>query len=122
MQADNEAGLKKKRLDTIQILEYTNIMRDFKEYKMEKYAEIFKALAHPIRLRIVCGLSKKDECNVSKMVEALGVAQPTVSQHLNILKNAGIITGYKNGTQICYKVTNDEARKIVDSMETDICE
>lgn len=89
---------------------------------MEKYAEIFKALAHPIRLRIVCGLSKKDECNVSKMVEALGVAQPTVSQHLNILKNAGIITGYKNGTQICYRVTSDEARKIVDSMEINLCE
>ena len=81
---------------------------------MEKYAEIFKALAHPIRLKIVCGLCKKDECNVTKMVEKLGIPQPTVSQHLNILKNAGIITGYKKGTTICYKVTSDEARKMAE--------
>lgn len=88
---------------------------------MERFAEIFKALAHPIRLKIVCGLIKKCECNVSIMVEKLGVPQPTVSQHLNILKNAGIITGYKKGTQVCYKVTDDIARKIIIALEADIC-
>lgn len=89
---------------------------------MEKYAEIFKALAHPIRLKIVCGLAKKDECNVSIMVEKLGVPQPLVSQHLNILKNAGIITGYKKGTQICYRITDDATRKIVNTIQGDLCE
>ena len=89
---------------------------------MENYAEIFKALGHPIRLKIVCGLCGKEECNVSVMVEKLGLAQPTVSQHLNILKNAGIITGYKKGTQICYKVTSDAARKIVETLEVNPCE
>lgn len=89
---------------------------------MENYAEIFKALAHPIRLKIVCGLMKKDECNVSLMVEKLGVAQPTVSQHLNILKNAGIITGYKKGTQICYKITSEKTKKIISAMEIELCE
>lgn len=88
---------------------------------MEKYAEMFKALAHPIRLKIVCGLSKKEECNVSLMVEKLGVSQPTVSQHLNILKNAGIITGYKKGTQVCYKVTDEIAKKIVGVLEGELC-
>lgn len=89
---------------------------------MERYAEIFKALAHPIRLKIACGLMTKDECNVSLMVEKLGIAQPTVSQHLNILKNAGIITGYKKGTQICYKITDDDTKKIINSMEIKLCE
>lgn len=89
---------------------------------MERYAEIFKALAHPIRLKIVCGLIKKEECNVSIMVEKLGIAQPTISQHLNILKNAGIISGYRKGTQICYKVTNEATKKIIDAMEIDKCE
>ena len=84
---------------------------------MERYAEIFKALAHPLRLRIVCGLMKKDECNVSVMVEKLAVAQPTVSQHLNILKNASIITGYKKGTQICYRITDDKTKKIIKAIE-----
>lgn len=88
---------------------------------MEEYAELFKALAHPIRLKIACGLAKKDQCNVSLMVEKLGVAQPTVSQHLNILKNAGVITGYKNGTQICYKLTNETVKKIVALLEVELC-
>lgn len=88
----------------------------------EDYAQIFKALAHPIRLRIACGLTRKDECNVSVMVEKLNVAQPTVSQHLNILKNAGIIKGYKKGTQICYRISNEQVRKLVGAMEIDVCE
>ena len=90
---------------------------------MEEFAEILKALAHPIRLKIVCGLTKKTECNVSVMVEKLGVPQPTVSQHLNILKNAGIIQGFRKGTQICYKLTNETAKKIVKIMGEDkLCE
>ncbi len=88
----------------------------------ESYAEILKALAHPIRLKIACGLMKKDQCCVSVMVEKLGVAQPTVSQHLNILKNAGIIDGYRNGNQICYRLTNNEVKKIIKAMEIEICE
>ena len=88
---------------------------------MERYAEIFKAIAHPIRLKIVCGLMTKDECNVSIMVDKLGIAQPTVSQHLNILKNAGIVTGYKKGTQVCYKITDEKTRKIISALEIDLC-
>lgn len=89
---------------------------------MEKYAEIFKALAHPIRLKIVCGLIKKQECNVSVMVEKLGIPQPTVSQYLNILKNADIIEGFRKGTQICYRVTNKTVIKIVKTLESELCE
>ncbi len=88
----------------------------------EKYAEIFKALAHPIRLKIACGLMKKDECCVSTMVEKLAIAQPTISQHLNVMKNAGIIEGYRNGNQICYKLISTDVRKIIMSMEVTQCE
>jgi ArsR family transcriptional regulator len=42
------------------------------------------------------------------------VPQPTVSQHLNILKSAGIIKGYRNGTQVCYKIENCEVLKIIE--------
>lgn len=88
---------------------------------MDELAEIFKALSHPLRLKIVVGLSNKEECHVSKMVEKLGVPQPSVSQHLNILKNAGVITGYKKGTQVCYKVTNETVLKLVKTLEVDKC-
>ena len=63
-------------------------MKTDKDIDINEYSEIFKALAHPTRLTIAYNLSKKAECNVSKMSECLGVPQPTVSQHLTILKNA----------------------------------
>ncbi len=76
-------------------------------------AEIFKALSNNIRLKIVIGLLEKSECNVNLMAEKLNVSQPNVSQHLTILKNAGIIKGYRKGTQICYKVVDKQTEKII---------
>ena len=84
---------------------------------IEKTAEIFKALSGTTRLRIVVGLIEKNECNVNKMAEGLNIAQPNVSQHLSVLKNAGIIEGYRKGNQICYKVVNEFVIKIVKNME-----
>ncbi len=85
--------------------------------KCEETAEIFKALSHPIRLRIVCGLIQKKECNVTKMVQYLNMPQPNVSQHINILKNADIIEGYRNGNEICYKVVNKDVEIILQALE-----
>lgn len=87
-----------------------------KKSEHEMLAEIFKALSHPLRVQIVMGLLKKHECNVSTMVEKLGAPQPTVSQHLNILKACGVIEGFRNGNQICYKVTNEIAGKIFEAL------
>lgn len=82
-----------------------------------KLADIFKALSHPVRVKIVCGLIQKSECNVSKMVENLEIPQPTVSQHLNVLKAAGIIEGYRKGNQVCYKVVSHTTQKIISAVE-----
>ena len=80
--------------------------------EIELISEIFKALSHPTRIKIVARLIDKDECNVSKMAERLGIPQPTISQHINILKTHGIIEGYRKGNQICYKIVNEQVRKI----------
>lgn len=85
--------------------------------KISDLSEIFKALSHPVRLKIVCNLAKRDACNVNKISEELKIPQPTVSQHLNILKNADVITGYRKGTQICYKVENKDVKKILESVK-----
>ena len=65
-------------------------------------AVIAKALGHPARVAIVEYLAKKNECVCGKIVEILPLAQPTVSQHLKELKNAGIIKGEVEGNSICY--------------------
>lgn len=78
----------------------------------DELAEIFKSLSHPVRVRIVMGLIEKNECNVSTMVEKLGLPQPAVSHHLNILRNAGIVEGVREGNQICYRVTNERVKRM----------
>jgi DNA-binding transcriptional ArsR family regulator len=79
----------------------------------EKVSETLKALAHPARLKIVAGLLK-DECNVGQIQKALKLPQSTISQHLRILKNAGIIKGRREGTKTCYRVIDARVRKIVE--------
>lgn len=58
-------------------------------------SEIFKALGHPVRLKIVAGLLDSDGCNVNKIVAQLKIPQSTVSQHLAKLRIAGILTPKK---------------------------
>ena len=89
---------------------------------LDEYSEVLKALAHPVRLKIACGLMRKEECCVSVMVEKLQVSQPTVSQHLTILKHAKIIDGFRKGNQICYRLTNEKVKKLIEAMEINICE
>lgn len=82
---------------------------------IENRAQVFKALGHPVRLRIVIGLAANEdnECNVNKMTQKLGLPQSTVSQHLGILKSAGIIKPYKKGVSTCYKVIDEYVKDII---------
>jgi DNA-binding transcriptional ArsR family regulator/rhodanese-related sulfurtransferase len=81
------------------------------EYAQE--AEILKVLGHPIRLKIVAGLCYQ-ACNVKRIWECLGLSQATVSQHLALLKNKGVIHGTREGVEVHYSVVNDFARELVD--------
>ncbi|MGI6603602.1 MAG: winged helix-turn-helix transcriptional regulator [Firmicutes bacterium] len=78
----------------------------------EKKAALLKALAHPIRLCIVTNLLERS-CNVRHMQECLGLPQSTVSQHLALLRNQGIIHGERNGSEVVYRVVSQEAARIV---------
>ncbi len=65
-------------------------------------AELAKALAHPARLRILRLLLATPGCIGGDIVDAVGLAQSTVSEHLRILKAAGVITGEISGPRTCY--------------------
>jgi len=79
----------------------------------EETSDILKALSHPARLKMVAGLLK-NECNVAQIQKVLGLPQSTISQHLRILKNAGIIKGRREGNKTCYRVIDERVRKIVE--------
>jgi len=63
---------------------------------------MMKALAHPARIAIVQQLVKANACICGDLVDELGLAQATISQHLKELKNAGLIKGTIEGTSVCY--------------------
>lgn len=80
---------------------------------LEEKSEILKALGHPIRLCIVKGLLDEGQNNVSYMQGCLDVPQSTLSQHLSKLKAVGIIDSERKGTEVYYRVINEDAIKIV---------
>ncbi len=80
--------------------------------KIETKAALLHALGHPVRFCIVEQLSKH-ESNVGNMVNCLDVPQPTISQHLQLLKSAGIIEGKRDGKEIIYSVCSKKALKVI---------
>lgn len=70
--------------------------------QQNEIANMAKALAHPARIAILQYLVKKNACICGELVEELGLAQATTSQHLKELKNAGIIQGSIEGVSVCY--------------------
>jgi DNA-binding transcriptional ArsR family regulator len=70
--------------------------------KQNRMATMLKALAHPARIAIIEYLVKSKSCICGELVEELGLAQATISQHLKELKTAGIIKGTVEGTSVCY--------------------
>ncbi|SMP13437.1 transcriptional regulator, ArsR family [Desulfurobacterium pacificum] len=78
----------------------------------EKVAEILKALGHPTRVKIIKYLADGEKC-VKEIWQELEIPQPTVSQHINILKNAGIISYKKDGVKTCYKIEDPRVIDII---------
>lgn len=80
----------------------------------DKDGELLKALGHPIRLKMVTGLLQETECNVNDIVAELGIPQSTVSQHLGMLRNKGIIAPRRDGVKMCYRVVNSRVAKLIE--------
>lgn len=69
--------------------------------------QMFRALANPARYRIVALLAARNECIVGDLVDALPLAQSSVSEHLKVLKEAGIVQGTVDGPNRCYCIDPD---------------
>lgn len=78
---------------------------------LEGAAELLKALASHARLAIVEQLSHAEQC-VHELVENTGFNQPLVSQHLRVLRSAGVVTGHRRGREIAYSLTDEHLAHI----------
>lgn len=70
--------------------------------KEQEVAAFAKALSHPARIAILKIIASRNECICGELVEALSLAQSTVSQHIKELINAGLVKGTVNGVKSCY--------------------
>lgn len=75
-------------------------------------AKLAKAVAHPARVRIVRLLARRTSCVCGDIVEELPLAQSTVSQHLKVLKDAGLIRGEVEGPRVCYWIEPKALRRL----------
>ncbi|SKA81283.1 transcriptional regulator, ArsR family [Caloramator quimbayensis] len=84
--------------------------------KEEMIVKVLKALGHPIRFKIVKFLLIEPQC-VCKLNENIEFSQSNLSQHIKILKDAGIIKGEKQGLNIEYSIANDNVKHIINMTE-----
>lgn len=83
----------------------------------EELAGVCKALGHPARVRIMQQLLKEKSCVCGRIVQVQPLAQSTVSQHLKILKEAGLVHGEVEGKRTCYCVNREMLCLARDAME-----
>ena len=76
---------------------------------------VFKALADPTRLKILECIENGEKC-ICEIIPFTGKSQPNVSQHLKVMKHAGIIKERKDGTRIMIKVSDNKIYKIIDQV------
>jgi len=92
--------------------------------EQNKIASIAKALGHPARVAILQFLLSSDRCITGDLVNELGLAQATISQHLKELKQMNLINGNIEGTSVCYCINIEEwnnVQKILGKFITDVC-
>lgn len=84
--------------------------------QQNQIAMLAKAFGHPARVAILQHLFKINTCICGDLVAEIGLAQPTISQHLKELKNLGLIKGSIEGTSICYCIDTDNWTKMKEVM------
>lgn len=80
--------------------------------EQNQISNLAKVLGHPARVAIIQHLFKTDSCICGDLVNEIGLAQPTISQHLKELKKIGLIKGNIEGTSICYCIDIDNWSKM----------
>src|SRR3954462_282154 len=79
---------------------------------LDTAGDLLRALAAPVRIAIVLQLRQSQRC-VHELVDALDVPQPLVSQHLRILKAAGVVAGERSGREVMYRLVDEHLAEII---------
>ena len=91
------------------------------EARAGEVALLLKALAHPARLMLACALAE-GEYSVGELEEMLDIRQPTLSQQLGVLREAGIVETRRDARQIFYRLTEEKAAQLIAALHAVFCE
>ncbi|RKT62448.1 ArsR family transcriptional regulator [Azonexus fungiphilus] len=91
-----------------------------KQEHIEMAARALKAIAHPLRLKILCVVGDQEAC-VQDIVEAVGTSQSNISQHLAILREKGVLLTRKDANRVFYRVGDQRTLQLVGMMREVFC-
>lgn len=77
-------------------------------HRYEETVALLKSIAHPVRICIIMNLNRKKECNVTTMKCGLDLPQSTISTHLAVLRDIGVVETVRKGTEIYYRLRDDQ--------------
>jgi len=80
-----------------------------------------KAMAHPLRLKILCLLGGASEVSVQDIVEHVGTSQSNISQHLSILREKGILASRKDANKVYYRISDPRILTLIGSLREAFC-
>lgn len=87
---------------------------------IERASRSMKAMAHPLRLKILCVLGER-ELSVQDIVELVGTSQSNISQHLAILRDKGILATRKDANRVYYRVSDARTLRLISMMREAFC-
>jgi ArsR family transcriptional regulator len=80
-----------------------------------------KAMAHPLRLKILCILGGAKETSVQDLVDMVGTSQSNISQHLSILRDKGILESRKDANKVYYRIGDERILRLMESVRLAFC-
>ena len=80
-----------------------------------------KAMAHPLRLKILCILGQTTEVSVQDIVDQVGTSQSNISQHLSILREKGILAARKDANKVYYRIGDPKILNLIGSLHEAFC-
>ena len=91
-----------------------------KQEHIEQAARALKAIAHPLRLKILCVVGEREAC-VQEIVDAVGTSQSNISQHLAILRDKEVLVARKDANRVYYRVGDARTLQLVGMMREVFC-
>lgn len=91
------------------------------EEDIHQAARSLKAMAHPLRLKILCILGSAEEVSVQDIVDQVGTSQSNISQHLSILREKGILNSRKDANKVYYRINDPRIVRLIETLREAFC-